>query len=54
MDPDSLVSYESAYPIRTKNVTDPRVFWPPGSESTSQMYGSGPDPALDPFIIMQK
>ncbi len=47
------------FPTKIKilpNVPDPdppdsRVFWPPGSGSTSQRYGSGPDP--DPSIIMQ-
>jgi hypothetical protein len=31
---------------------DPRVFWPPGSGSTSQRYRMDADP--DPSIIMQK
>jgi hypothetical protein len=33
---------------------DPRVFWPPGSGSTSQRYGSGSGSGSDPSIIMQK
>jgi hypothetical protein len=33
---------------------DPYVFGPPGSGSISARYGSGPDPAPDLSIIMQK
>jgi hypothetical protein len=33
--------HPTSVPDPNPDPPDPRVFWPPGSESTSHMYGSG-------------
>jgi hypothetical protein len=40
-DPDPLVRGMDPDPALDPDPPDPRVFWPPGSGSTSQRYGSG-------------
>jgi hypothetical protein len=40
--------------LETPSVPDPNVFWPPGSRSISQSYGSGSGSFYHPSIIKQK
>jgi hypothetical protein len=39
----------SSVPDPNPDPPDPRVFWPPGSGSTSQRYGSGSDSGSGSF-----
>ncbi len=50
-------AHQGSVPETNPDPPDPRVFWPPGSVSTNQRYGSGSGSgsgSFYPYIIMQK